>query len=355
MSTKNYYRQIIIVLLLIFLGGNQLYAFIPATTYFNSGIAFLPKKATPKTSATPVLLKSKQTTTNSSENIAKYKKKSTKFVAMDTYFAITVYTTTTLDKKVFAKCIKRVQEIEKWGNSFDPQSQLSQINKSAHQDNVPINADLFKILKYAQQMGQDTNGAFDITVQPLIDFYKQSKNQKTIPKVPQSLLKEVNYQNIILDPKIKTVRLKNQAQITLGGILKGYAIDEIVTILKEHKIQKALINGGGNIYVLGTNEENKPWLIGIKNPHQTTPVIRTVELVDQGISTSAGYERYTHQDGKKYSHILNPKTGMPVLAYGSVTVIAPTAIQADVLSTAIYVDNTLQNNFPDLQTYIYRK
>jgi FAD:protein FMN transferase len=271
-----------------------------------------------------------------------YKSHKTNFVAMDTFFEITVYvkkrplqTEAQSIQDVFQECIVKVKEIETWGNTFDPSSEISQVNKKASQKEVEINPDFFQVLKYAKKFGHKTNGVFDITVQPLSNFYKD-KNNRGKP-LPRNIRKQVNYENILLNEEKNTVYLKNKAQITLGGILKGYAVDEVIKILKKNKIEKALVNGGGNIYALGTNEKEELWAIGIKDPQNKAKIWKTIKLQNQGVSTSGNYERG--------AHIINPGTEKPVLATGSVTVVADSAMQADVLSTAIYVDNGLKDRF----------
>jgi FAD:protein FMN transferase len=267
------------------------------------------------------------------------------FIAMGTYFQISIYDKN-CDKKIFTKCVNRVHDIETWGNLFDINSEISQVNKNAIIHPVKINPEFFDILQTAILAGDKTKGAFDITIKPLIDLY-QIKTEKTpklkmLPIVPEEIKNKIGYKNIILNKENQTVFLKNQAQIDLSGILKGYAVDVIAEVLRKNGVKKAMINGGGNLYCLGTDENDRKWKIGIKDPNKLDRIVKkNLELKNQAVSTSGGYERYIFVGTENFSHIVNPITYKPVKAKGAVTVVADSAIWADIWSTAIFVDNSL--------------
>jgi FAD:protein FMN transferase len=282
------------------------------------------------------------------------KKYETQFLGMGTFYKISVYDKQ-FDSAVFQECENEVRKLEKLGNLFVLDSEISHINNTAINDWVKVSPEMFSILALSVKASHATKGAFDITIKPLLDFYEFKKNiSKEGPPINTSqkpeLLKRVGYKNILLDEKKKVIFLRNNAQIDLSGILKGYSVDKVVAVLKKHKVQKALVNGGGNIYCLGRYEKNKPWKIGLRDPGNKELIVKTVELIDQAVATSAGYENYIFRNGKKLSHIISPRTGNLVPANGAVSVITDYAVWADIWATAIFVDKNLN---PDIEKYIY--
>jgi thiamine biosynthesis lipoprotein len=277
----------------------------------------------------------------------KYRLYEAEFLAMGTFFKLQIYKKDDLSKEILERCVQRLNEIERQGNIFDKDSLISKINR-AGQKGMKVSDDLFKVISIAYEAAVQTKGAFDITVKPLVDYYqiKNYKEEFTEEfEINKQLLKRVGYQNIHLGKEQRIVKLINKAQIDLSGILKGYAVDELVCILKRAGIEKALINGGGNIYAIGTNENGEAWQIGIRDPNNKQEIAKIIELSNQAVATSGGYERYIVVKNKKYAHIIDPRDGKLIPAQGSVTVVTDKAIWADVLSTAIYVDRDLKISF----------
>lgn len=246
-------------------------------------------------------------------------------------------------KKAVAAAFDRIKEIETQLNYFDPQSQTAQLNSRAFWEEVPVSKDMFNILTAAIAGSEKTEGAFDITTTPITRLYGFGTTEKHDPANKQiaEKLKYIGYQNIKLDPEKQTVRfLKKGLLIDLGGILKGYAVDEAVKVLEANGIKNGLVNAGGNIYALGKNH-GQYWKIGIKNPLDTKKTTNDVlKLSNNACATSGDYEQYFYQNKKKISHIFNPKTGQPSNLENkicSVTVIADNATEADILSTACFV------------------
>jgi thiamine biosynthesis lipoprotein ApbE len=177
------------------------------------------------------------------------------------------------------------------------------------------------------------------------------KGQGEIPAKEdlESALESVSYKNIIIEEKIKkslfrdpsivkTIFFKNpDTQIDLGGIGKGYAVDMATRILKGNRIRSALINFAGNIYAYGTPPGRKSWVIGLQHPRKSEGLLNSFEIKDKAVSTSGDYEKFFIIDGKRYSHIIDPRTGNPVKDIVSVTIIADTATRADALSTGVFV------------------
>jgi thiamine biosynthesis lipoprotein len=246
-------------------------------------------------------------------------------------------------KKAIEEAYARIKEVEKTLNYFDIASQISLLNNRAYYEAVTVNNDVLAVLDAALEGSKKTAGAFDITTTPITRLYGFGTDEKRVPAKTEitSKLAAVGYQYIQINHEQKTVRfLKRGLMIDLGGILKGYAVDQAVAVLKKHGIKHALVNAGGNIYAIG-NHRGKPWRVAIRDPRDlehNIPIV--IELENNACATSGDYEQYFYENKKRISHIFNPKTGLPSnLENGvmAVTVLADTATEADILSTGCFV------------------
>ena len=203
--------------------------------------------------------------------------------------------------------------------------------------------DVIYLIKRGIDIGYETDGAFDITVGNLMKVWGRFEK----PIIPPSekikdALSKVNFKKIKI--KRDSLILPRGYLVDLGGIAKGYAIDRGVEILRENGITSGLINAGGDIGIIGPKPFHRKWKVGIKNP-RGEGVIGYVEMDAGFIATSGDYERYFILNGKRYHHIVNPKTGYPARGAVSVTVIAPTGLQSDAYSTAVFVMGKYGINF----------
>ncbi|MDR1453068.1 MAG: FAD:protein FMN transferase [Candidatus Margulisbacteria bacterium] len=253
----------------------------------------------------------------------------------------------------------RMHELEKKFDYFDPDSELTQVNQKAFRQEMPLSADLHALLALALSGSEISGGAFDITVTPLSRLYGFGTDKKQAPdqRQIQDQLPGVGWQNARLDSQKQTVRLlHNRTQLDLGGIAKGYAVDEAVKVLRQSGIRSALVNAGGNIYALGQNR-GQPWRIAVRNPRAVTENLQIFELRDEACATSGDYEQYFTVHGQRYSHIFNPQTGRPANLennLASVTVIADSAARADLLSTACFVLGEEKSAiFPERKFFYY--
>lgn len=236
------------------------------------------------------------------------------------------------------------QELERLGrllNFYSADSELSLINKNAGTQPVKVTKDTLEIIQAAIFAGDATAGGFDVTVGPLVRLWDfTNKTRPTAAQVAQHL-PLVGYKNIIVDAQTSTVFLKNSGnQIDLGGIIKGFAADKAVEILKNNGIEDGIVAVAGDIKTFGRQPDGQPWHIGIQNPRQVgedDQLIATVDLLSKGISTSGDYQRFFIEDGVRYHHLLNPTTGFPENLCQSVTIIAPTAAMSDALATGIFI------------------
>lgn len=257
---------------------------------------------------------------------------------MDTVCTVTLFDSRPGPEIVFDRVFERIAEIdEKFGIAS-----AGSIVRKFNEEKIPITDPLIlSVIETAVFVSEKTTGAFDITVYPLVKlwgFYSSSgKKRTTLPE--ENALKEalnsIGYEKLIIDAKKGLLPRNRLAGIDLGGIAKGFAVSEACRILKENGIKSAIIDFGGDIYALG-DKKGKPWKIGIKDPGKEG--IKTIlELKNKSAVTSGNYQRYIEIAGKKYHHILNPKTGYPAEGLSSVTVIADNNMLADALSTAFFV------------------
>lgn len=233
-----------------------------------------------------------------------------------------------------------LENVQRTMNDRDPASELSRINDTAYGQEVAVSNELFSVLCAARQYSDLTSGAFDMTVGPEVALWRRMEKTGMEPTEEEmaEARKRVGFEKVILNPLQQTVRFAVEGmRLDLGGIAKGYAVDAAVGAMKEQGVQGGMVDVGGNIRCFGTPPPPaKDWMIGIQNPRAET-LSGTIRLNDRAAATSGDYRRFVEKDGKRFSHILNPYTGESVNELISVTVLAPSAMEADVLSTAVSV------------------
>ncbi len=228
------------------------------------------------------------------------------------------------------------RELDRLGqmlNFYADDSEIANINKNAGVSPVRVSPETFEIIQKAVFASENTEGAFDATVGPLVKLWDFKKGIVPDKDDIEDLLDQVGYKNIVLDASAQTVYLKEEgAQIDLGGILKGYAADKASLVLQKNGLSSGIVTVGGEVRAFGNKPDGTPWIVGIQNPRQKGPndeVIATIALSNRSISTSGDYIKFFEKDGVRYHHILNPKTGYPAEQCGSVTVIANDGVTAD--------------------------
>jgi thiamine biosynthesis lipoprotein len=222
-------------------------------------------------------------------------------------------------------------------STYKPTSELSLVNQRAAQEPVKIDRELFDLLTTAVQYSRDTDGAFDITyasVGYLYDFRnRKHPDQHSI----EQALDAIDYRHILLDEKTRTVRFARAGvRIDLGGIGKGHAVDRGIAVLQSRGISHALVTAGGDSRILG-DRLGTPWVVGIRHPDRKDEVIARIPLEDAAFSTSGDYERYFDEDGVRYHHIIDPRTGRSASKVRSATIIGPTATRTDGLSKTAFI------------------
>lgn len=245
-------------------------------------------------------------------------------------------------KKAIQESVKRVTEIENKMSVNKDTSEVILVNQSAGENSVQVSPDTFYVLQKAKVYSDLSDGAFDLTIEPIVKLWGIGTDHARVPQPEEidSILKLVNYKDVKLDESIHRVQLNREGQaVDLGAIAKGYAGDEIKRILIENGINTAFINLGGNVVALGTKLDGSSWRIGIQNPlDERGNHIAVVEVENKTVVTSGNYERYFIKDNRRYHHIINPKTGYPAEeGIISSTIVTDQSIDADALSTSVYV------------------
>ncbi len=237
-----------------------------------------------------------------------------------------------MNPSVMDDAFSLLDKLNKEASYFDSGSELSRLNRKKFAEG--LSDGLFFLIKKGVYYGKITGGAFDITVAPLVSLWGFYNGDFNLPSESEidAVMKRVGVNNIVINESGRSVRLMSGAEIDLGGMAKGYGCDIIVSLLRERGVKEALVNIGGNIYGYG-----KEWRVGIKDPENKNKIKKVFFIKDNGISTSGNYEQYFVVNGKKYTHIINPGTGYPVENVKSVTVLADTAMEADIFSTAVFI------------------
>lgn len=262
------------------------------------------------------------------------------FQALGTWNQIQVYDPVKND--TLQKAAGRVLEIDQKMSPFRSDSELSIFNCRAGHGFQPVSEDLFYLLNKASEISQASEGAFDCTLRPVIELWRLSRKQNKVPAMEEirKALRLVNYKSLVFDYHRRAAALRHRVlSIDLGGIAKGFAADEVKRILQENNVRSALINLGGNIIVMGSKPDGSPWRIGIQNPLDVRgKFIGTLPVREKTVVTSGSNEQFFIQDGVRYHHILNPRTGMPAQKnLLGVTVIGESSVYADALTTAFFV------------------
>ncbi|MFD3158347.1 FAD:protein FMN transferase [Haloimpatiens sp. FM7330] len=258
---------------------------------------------------------------------------------LGTYVNIKIYNNTS--DKIFDNVFNILKDIENKMSININTSEVSKINQNAGKESVTVSPETFAVIKKGQYYSNLSKGHFDISIGPLVKLWGIGSDHAKVPtpaEINQNKVK-INYKNIVIDDKSKSVKLSNNGMmIDLGGIAKGYVADQIAQYLKSQDVKKAIINLGGNIFTLGSKPNGDSWNIGVQNPFKSRgEYIGILHVKDKSIVTSGVYERFLEKDGKRYHHILSPFTGYPVNnSLMSTTIISNKSIDGDALSTTAF-------------------
>jgi len=234
-------------------------------------------------------------------------------------------------KAAFTAAFARIAQLDDILSDYKADSELDRVSREAHDHPVRVSDDLWRVLVAAQRISRETGGAFDVTVGPLTHLWREARSQNRIPDAGAIAVARAHcgWRNMVLDRQTVYLKLDGM-QLDVGGIAKGYAADEAIKVLRAHGISRALVACSGDIAASDAPPGEKGWSIGLESGD---PVV----LHDRGISTSGDTEQFVEAGGVRYSHIIDPATGMGLTTRIEVTVIAHDGMTADAMATAISV------------------
>ena len=244
------------------------------------------------------------------------------------------------DKRI-DDAVEEIKRIEKLFTTFDESSQTNLINRNAGVKPVKVDREVYDLIERSKKISTLTQGAFNITYGSIDKrLWNFDKTMTSLPdaQTAKTLVRLINYRNVILDEKNCSVFLKEKGmRIGFGGIGKGYAAEKAKSLLQQKGVKSGIINAAGDLTAWGHQPNGKPWTIGIADPNTTKQAFSFLEITNTSIATSGNYEKFILIDGKKYSHTIDPKTGLPVRGIKSVTIICPNAEIADAMATPVMI------------------
>jgi thiamine biosynthesis lipoprotein len=245
------------------------------------------------------------------------------------------------------EAIRQIELIDNLMSFHNPESEINRVNRDAYRQTVEVSEPVFELLQRSVQYSKLTDGAFDVTVGPLVDLWHRAGQEKVKPTEDEikTAKAKVGYEKLVLDAEKKTISFTvDGMELDLGGIAKGYGIDLAVRTMQKAGAIGGMVDVGGDIRCFGAPQRGKQkWSVGLQEPKTNAKglvsqnLILVLEVVDRAITTSGDYRRFALIDGKKYSHIINPYTSNSAEGLSSVTIIAQNATDADALATAVSV------------------
>lgn len=236
-----------------------------------------------------------------------------------------------------------VQRLDALLSNYQPDSEWSRVNRYAAQRPVEVSEELFRLLEACGEYSRSSDGAFDISVGPLMKLWGFYKGSGRLPHKAEILavLRRVGWRHVRLDPVRRTVHFARRGvELDPGGIGKGYAVDRMIEVLKQHGIASALVTAAGSsIYGLGAPpNEPRGWRTEIRDPRRSSRTIEAVYLHNQSLSTSGNYEKFFRAEGRVWSHIMDPRTGYPASGMLSVSVVAARALDSEAWTKPIFIN-----------------
>ena len=256
-------------------------------------------------------------------------------------FEMTVVAKDTVEANVYINmAVGEVRRIENEISDWIPTTPISEVSRNAGIKPVKVPLEVFELVERAIKVSEITSGAFDISYASMDRIWKFDGSMKEMP-TPEAIKKSVEkigYKNIILDKNEHTIFLKMEGmKLGLGGIGQGYIADKIYALLLSKGCNSGLVNVSGDIFAWGKQPDGNPWTVGIVNPMNKNKIFATFPLENSAVETSGSYEKFVIFDGKRYSHIIDPRTGYPAMGVVSVSVFAKQTEIADALATGIFV------------------
>jgi thiamine biosynthesis lipoprotein len=230
-----------------------------------------------------------------------------------------------------------MKRIDRLMSTWKEDTEISKVNREGGKHPVKISPELFRLLQVSVEYSELTRGAFDITYASVGYLYDFKKGVHPDQKAIDQALPGINWRHMVLDARNTTVFFARPGmRIDLGGIAKGHSVDRGIEILRKQGITRAMVNAGGDTRIIG-DRFGKPWVVGVRDPDHEGRVFLRLPLTDAAFSTSGDYERYFDEDGKRFHHIIDPKTGDSARKCRSVTVISGSATRTDALTKSVFI------------------
>lgn len=260
---------------------------------------------------------------------------------MGSRFDITIVSNDTATAEAYIDTVvAEVTRIENLISDWRPQTQISEVNRNAGIRPVKVDREVFELTERALYLSKLTNGAFDISFAAMDRIWKFDGSMSEMPPTEaiKRSVEKIGYENILLDKNNSTIFLKKEGmKIGFGALGEGYAADKCREIMIKKGVMAGIVNGSGDMSSWGRHPSGDAWKIGLTNPIDNNELFVILSLYNEAAVTSGSYEKYVVFNGKRYSHIINPKTGYPAHGLSSVTILGPSAEFANGLSTSIMV------------------
>ena len=257
-------------------------------------------------------------------------------------FSVKLHGDPKLLEKAAEAAFEAVESVDEACDDFNPESEISRLNATAYERPFKCSPLLWDILSKCRKYHEISDGAFDITVAPLMKLWGFRRKRGEIPSDDEieRTSRLVGFDKLKFDPENKTVAFSEPGmKLDLGGVAKGYAVDLAAEAVLKRGVDSGIINLAGNAKCLPKPFPGKSgYRVGVRNPFDKTSVVDVLELMDRSVATSGDYERFVIFDGKRYSHIIDPRTGRPASGEHSATVVTPSATDADALSTSMFIN-----------------
>lgn len=264
--------------------------------------------------------------------------------AMGSTYSIAVYGTDRVQmQNAVQAAFDEVRRLDDLLSNYKPQSEWSEVNRDAAQRPVAVSPELFQLISDCLAYSRASEGAFDISVGPLMRVWGFYKGTGRLPHRAEvaAALQKVGYQHIHLDEAKQTVKFDRPGvEIDPGGIGKGYAVDRMVEVLKQQGVKSGLVAGSGSsVYGIGAPpSEPQGWKLQVRDPHDPRKTVQDVFLKNMSMSTSGSYEKFFRAEGKLYSHLMDPRTGYPAQGVASVSVVAPRTLDSEAWTKPFFIN-----------------
>jgi thiamine biosynthesis lipoprotein len=260
---------------------------------------------------------------------------------MGTWATLTIVTSDSAAVSDLAyRSLLELHRVDSLMTNWTQTSEVARINREAGKGDVIVHPEVATVLDLAQRVTRATDGAMDITVEPLVRAWGFLGGKRRVPTQDEitRALQGVGPDKLRFDAAHQTIRFTNpNTRIDLGGIAKGYGVDRVADMVRRAGVTDVLVDLSGNMRALGNAVGKSGWSVGIRDPSGKRPYLATIRLHDDAVSTSGNYEQFVDANGKRYGHIIDPRTGWPAEGLVSVTVVAPTAMECDAWDTGLFV------------------